>query len=157
MSITQPHPILLPLTTFQTFQGRLSKKRFFNKVNVFWNNFQLKKYRENTWNIIVGIPHVETPRNNAFLTPKGQFENLTLGQVKWMTWPDEWPRYVILHRSRCSETRQTQWHLASGYDSITWGVIDVNVSVTCDDVIYDDVIWPVPTGVIGWKLCLIHC
>ena len=55
-----------------------------------------------------------------------------------MPWPDEWPRWVILHISRCVLTRQAQWHITHDSTSILCEVIDKNIFVTCNDVI-----WPV--------------
>ena len=56
-----------------------------------------------------------------------------------MTWPEELPTYVMLHISRCVMTRQIQWHLVHGSNSILSRVIDINVFVTCgDENIYDD-------------------
>ena len=58
---------------------------------------------------------------------------------------------------RCVLTRRTQWQLAHGSISILWRVIDVNVFMTCDDVIHDGVIWPVwrsPFGGCTWSIAV---
>ena len=48
----------------------------------FWRiTFELRKIEKNAKHH--RIPLVKTHRNMYLLTPKGQFENLTLGQVKW--------------------------------------------------------------------------
>ena len=64
-----------------------------------------------------------------FLTRLINLKTRSQGQVKWPGLTKE----VVLHISRCVMTRQTQWHVTHGPNSILWWVIDVNVFVTCDD------------------------
>ena len=42
----------------------------------------------------------------------------------------------MFHIRWCVMKRQIQWHLAHGFNSLLCGVIDPNVFVTCDEVIY---------------------
>ena len=115
------------------------KMLLFCKINDFVNNFWTKKIEENAKHH--RISRVETRRNKCILTIICQYEHLTLGQVEWPDLMNDPGRHV--HITWCVMTRQTQWHLAHVSNSILWRVIDVNVFVACDDLIYDDVLWPV--------------
>ena len=155
MSRIQPYLylILLYYVSFWSFQGSLSKTYcFFGKINVHANHFWTKKGRKKRYE-----PSY-SPRRFAYIgmrfDPERSIWKFDLRSSQ-MTWPDEWPRQVISHVSWCVITRQTQWYFVQGSNSILWGVINVNVSVTCDDVKW----WCHMTclGVTGLTLRLIHC
>ena len=106
------NPAIADFTTvgyILTFPGQVKTKNVaFRLDQLFANNIWTTKCRDSS----------ETPSHSSRQdAPKHMLSdpkrsiwkfNLGLGQ---MTWPDKWPRYVMLHIGGCV-MRQIQWHLA---------------------------------------------
>ena len=83
------------------------------------------KYREKNTKYY-RILLVQAHRNTWILTPKGQFENITLGQIKRPDLTNDPIRIYCM--SVDASWQDKQRHLAHGSTLILWEVIDVNVS-----------------------------